>query len=76
MTEAFLLEFIATSNPFNPVLDPIPQQYDNHIYQTPGWFAENSFYYDSFEVHMRYIVSHSTWKLTRKKAQWHSLLRG
>ncbi|OAX31790.1 glycoside hydrolase family 51 protein [Rhizopogon vinicolor AM-OR11-026] len=43
------LKLIATSYPFNPVLDPIPKHYDNHVYQTPGWFAENSFYYDSFE---------------------------
>lgn len=43
------LKFIATSYPFDPILDPIPKQYDNHVYQTPGWFAENAFYYDSFE---------------------------
>ncbi|KAG1805328.1 glycoside hydrolase family 51 protein [Suillus subaureus] len=43
------LKFIATSYPFNPTLDPIPKQYDNHVYQTPGWFAENAFYYDSVE---------------------------
>ncbi|KAG1730852.1 glycoside hydrolase family 51 protein [Suillus paluster] len=41
------LKFIATSS--NHKLDPIPKQYDNHVYQTPGWFAENAFYYDSFE---------------------------
>ncbi|KAG1835935.1 glycoside hydrolase family 51 protein [Suillus subalutaceus] len=41
------LKFIATSYPFNPILDPVPKQYDNHVYQTPGWFAENAFYYDS-----------------------------
>ncbi|KAG1790144.1 glycoside hydrolase family 51 protein [Suillus variegatus] len=41
------LKFIATSQPFNPTLDPIPKQYDNHVYQTPGWFADNAFYYDS-----------------------------
>ncbi|KAG1855688.1 alpha-L-arabinofuranosidase C-terminus-domain-containing protein [Suillus subalutaceus] len=40
------LKFIATSYPFNPILDPVPKQYDN-VYQTPGWFAENAFYYDS-----------------------------
>lgn len=43
------LKFIATSHPFNPTLDPIPTQYDNHVYQTPGWFVENAFYYDSVE---------------------------
>ncbi|KAG1766667.1 glycoside hydrolase family 51 protein [Suillus occidentalis] len=41
------LKFIATSLPSYPTLDPIPKQYDNHVYQTPGWFAENAFYYDS-----------------------------
>ncbi|KAG1841097.1 glycoside hydrolase superfamily [Suillus subluteus] len=30
------LKFIATSYPFDPILDPIPKQYDNHVYQTPG----------------------------------------
>ncbi|KAG2041110.1 glycoside hydrolase family 51 protein [Suillus americanus] len=50
LTAAFpQLNFIATSYPFNPTLDPIPKQYDNHVYQTPGWFAENAFYYDSVE---------------------------
>ncbi|KAG1888053.1 glycoside hydrolase family 51 protein [Suillus subluteus] len=43
------LKFIATSYPFNSTLDPVPKQYDNHVYQTPGWFAENAFYYDSVE---------------------------
>ncbi|KAG1802221.1 glycoside hydrolase family 51 protein, partial [Suillus plorans] len=43
------LKFIATSHLFNRTLDPIPKQYDNHVYQTPGWFAENTFYYDSVE---------------------------
>ncbi|EIW86286.1 glycoside hydrolase family 51 protein [Coniophora puteana RWD-64-598 SS2] len=50
LTAAFpQLKFIATAYPFNPILDPTPQQYDNHVYQTPDWFAENSFYYDDFE---------------------------
>ncbi|KIJ61497.1 glycoside hydrolase family 51 protein [Hydnomerulius pinastri MD-312] len=50
LTAAFpQLRFIATSYPFDPILDPVPQQYDNHVYQTPTWFAENAFYYDSFE---------------------------
>ncbi|KAH7911175.1 glycoside hydrolase family 51 protein [Hygrophoropsis aurantiaca] len=43
------LRFIATSYPFNPIIEPTPLQYDNHVYQTPSWFAENAFYYDSFE---------------------------
>ncbi|KAG2358998.1 glycoside hydrolase family 51 protein [Suillus spraguei] len=43
------LKFIATSYPFDPILDPIPKQYDNHVYQTPGWFTENALYYDSVE---------------------------
>ncbi|KAG1776729.1 glycoside hydrolase family 51 protein [Suillus placidus] len=41
------LKFIATSS--SVTLDPIPKQYDNHVYQTPDWFAENAFYYDSVE---------------------------
>ncbi|KAG2032079.1 glycoside hydrolase family 51 protein [Suillus americanus] len=50
LTAAFpQLKFIATSYLFNSTLDPIPKQYDNHVYQTPGWFAENAFYYDSVE---------------------------
>jgi len=43
------LNFIATSNTFNPILSPNPLQYDVHVYQTPTWFAENSFFYDGFE---------------------------
>ncbi|KAH7921558.1 glycoside hydrolase family 51 protein, partial [Leucogyrophana mollusca] len=50
LTAAFpQLRFIATSYPFNPIITPTPLQYDNHVYQTPGWFVENAFYYDSFE---------------------------
>ncbi|KIK93171.1 glycoside hydrolase family 51 protein [Paxillus rubicundulus Ve08.2h10] len=50
LTAAFpQLRFIATTYPFDPILDPVPLQYDNHVYQTPGWFIENAFYYDSFE---------------------------
>ncbi|THG96501.1 hypothetical protein EW026_g5341 [Hermanssonia centrifuga] len=41
--------FIATSDAFSPILSPTPQAYDVHVYQIPSWFAENSFYYDSFE---------------------------
>ncbi|KZT22854.1 glycoside hydrolase family 51 protein [Neolentinus lepideus HHB14362 ss-1] len=43
------LQFIATTYPWNPVLTPTPKEYDNHVYQTPHWFASNSFYYDSYE---------------------------
>ncbi|KAI0826446.1 glycoside hydrolase family 51 protein [Irpex lacteus] len=42
------LTFIATSDVGSPVLTPKPEAYDVHVYQTPSWFAENSFYYDSF----------------------------
>ncbi|THH32552.1 hypothetical protein EUX98_g1638 [Antrodiella citrinella] len=43
------LQFIATSDTFDPILSPNPTQYDVHVYQTPGWFAQNSFIYDGFE---------------------------
>ncbi|KAH8083329.1 glycoside hydrolase family 51 protein [Cristinia sonorae] len=43
------LQFIATTNTFDPLLSPNPTQYDVHVYQTPGWFAENAFMYDGFE---------------------------
>ncbi|CCM00811.1 uncharacterized protein FIBRA_02853 [Fibroporia radiculosa] len=43
------LNYIATTYPFNPVIYPTPLQYDVHVYQTPEWFVENAFYYDSFE---------------------------
>uniref|UniRef100_A0A8H7XS73 non-reducing end alpha-L-arabinofuranosidase n=1 Tax=Psilocybe cubensis TaxID=181762 RepID=A0A8H7XS73_PSICU len=43
------IHFIATSNAFNPILSPNPTEYDVHVYQTPTWFAQNSFYYDGFE---------------------------
>ncbi|TFK22388.1 arabinofuranosidase [Coprinopsis marcescibilis] len=42
------LRFIATTRPFDPVLNPNPTDYDVHVYQTPTWFAQNSFYYDGF----------------------------
>ncbi|KAG1803244.1 uncharacterized protein BJ212DRAFT_1487111 [Suillus subaureus] len=56
------VELIVTSYPFNPTLVPFPKQYYNHMYQTPGWFAENVFYYDSFEVHMLCICITSYWE--------------
>ncbi|KAJ6454678.1 glycoside hydrolase family 51 protein [Mycena sanguinolenta] len=43
------LHFIATTDTFNPILSPNPLQYDVHVYQTPTWFAQNSFFYDGFE---------------------------
>ncbi|KAJ4482286.1 glycoside hydrolase family 51 protein [Lentinula aciculospora] len=43
------LSFLATSDTFNPVLTPNPAEWDIHVYQTPSWFAENSFIYDGFE---------------------------
>jgi alpha-N-arabinofuranosidase len=43
------LHFIATSDTFSPVLSPNPTEYDVHVYQTPTWFAQNSFFYDGFE---------------------------
>ncbi|KAF8189373.1 glycoside hydrolase family 51 protein [Pholiota molesta] len=43
------LHFIATSDTFNPILSPNPTEYDVHVYQTPTWFAQNSFIYDGFE---------------------------
>ncbi|KAF5318563.1 hypothetical protein D9619_010790 [Psilocybe cf. subviscida] len=43
------LHFIATSDTFSPILSPSPTEYDVHVYQTPTWFAQNSFFYDGFE---------------------------
>ncbi|KAK0452998.1 glycoside hydrolase family 51 protein [Desarmillaria tabescens] len=43
------LHFIATTDPFNPILDPAPTEYDVHVYQTSTWMSENSFYYDDFQ---------------------------
>ncbi|KAF4597596.1 hypothetical protein EYR40_008058 [Pleurotus pulmonarius] len=40
------LKFIATSNINDPILTPKPQVYDHHVYQTPTFFAQNSFFYD------------------------------
>ncbi|CAK5272879.1 unnamed protein product [Mycena citricolor] len=42
------LHFMATSHQNSPVLTPTPEIYDNHVYQTPTWFATNSFMYDNF----------------------------
>ncbi|KAJ6578602.1 alfa-L-arabinofuranosidase precursor [Mycena sp. CBHHK59/15] len=42
------LHFMATSRTTSPVLTPTPQHYDIHVYQTPKYFATNSFIYDSF----------------------------
>ncbi|KAF9003408.1 arabinofuranosidase [Cyathus striatus] len=43
------IQFIATSLVNNPTLSPVPTEYDVHVYQTPTWFAQNAFYYDSFQ---------------------------
>ncbi|KAJ3747423.1 glycoside hydrolase family 51 protein [Lentinula detonsa] len=43
------LSFLATSDTFSPVLTPNPAEWDIHVYQTPSWFAENSFIYDGFQ---------------------------
>ncbi|KAF5359996.1 hypothetical protein D9758_007631 [Tetrapyrgos nigripes] len=45
------LRFIATNRQHDndPVLNPKPDEWDIHIYQTPRWFAENSFFYDDIE---------------------------
>ncbi|THU91945.1 arabinofuranosidase [Dendrothele bispora CBS 962.96] len=42
------LRFLATSNVNSPRLTPQPQEWDLHVYQTPTWFAQNSFMYDDF----------------------------
>ncbi|KAI9568675.1 glycoside hydrolase family 51 protein [Boletus coccyginus] len=42
-------DLIATTSPFNPILSPVPTQYDNHVYATPDYFVENTFYYDAYE---------------------------
>ncbi|KAI0321490.1 alfa-L-arabinofuranosidase precursor [Amylostereum chailletii] len=42
------IRFLATTQTSSPTLTPKPQSYDVHVYQTPRWFAENSFFYDSF----------------------------
>ncbi|KAI0646369.1 glycoside hydrolase family 51 protein [Trametes meyenii] len=43
------IRFIATTNAWNPILSPVPQSYDVHVYQTPTWFYQNAFYYDGFQ---------------------------
>ncbi|KAF8342413.1 arabinofuranosidase [Amanita rubescens] len=42
------LVFISTSYLNKPALSPAPVSYDLHVYQIPAWFAQNTFYYDSF----------------------------
>ncbi|KAF8880023.1 glycoside hydrolase family 51 protein [Infundibulicybe gibba] len=50
------LRFIATTLTSGPVLSPTPLDYDVHVYQTPTWFAQNSFFYDGFQRNgMRYF---------------------
>ncbi|KAF8225218.1 alfa-L-arabinofuranosidase precursor [Tricholoma matsutake] len=43
------IHFISTSYPSNPTLSPKPTEWDVHDYQTPTWFAQNSFFYDDFQ---------------------------
>ncbi|KAH9852567.1 glycoside hydrolase family 51 protein [Lenzites betulinus] len=43
------IRFIATTNAWSPILSPVPQSYDVHVYQTPTWFYQNAFYYDGFQ---------------------------
>ncbi|KAF9019059.1 glycoside hydrolase family 51 protein [Hymenopellis radicata] len=43
------LHFIATTFPFDPILDPEPTEYDNHVYESTTWMAQNTFYYDDYE---------------------------
>ncbi|TFK90312.1 glycoside hydrolase family 51 protein [Polyporus arcularius HHB13444] len=43
------IRFLATSNVGSPILSPAPPSYDVHVYQTPTWFYQNAFYYDSFQ---------------------------
>ncbi|KAI0088822.1 arabinofuranosidase [Irpex rosettiformis] len=42
------LTFLATTFVGNPILTPKPQAYDVHDYNTPRWFANNSFRFDAF----------------------------
>ncbi|KAG9311101.1 glycoside hydrolase family 51 protein [Chiua virens] len=57
LTAAFpQLKFIATSYPFNPVLDPVPQQYDLHLYNTSLYFIEHAFDFDSYERNGTYYL--------------------
>ncbi|KAM5542492.1 hypothetical protein V8D89_003951 [Ganoderma adspersum] len=47
------IRFLATSDVRasgvgDPVLSPTPPSYDIHVYQTPAWFYQNAFLYDSF----------------------------
>ncbi|KAF9441278.1 glycoside hydrolase family 51 protein [Macrolepiota fuliginosa MF-IS2] len=43
------LHFMATTNIGSPVLTPKPTEYDVHVYQTPNWFAQNTFFYDNIQ---------------------------
>ncbi|KAF8508252.1 glycoside hydrolase [Hysterangium stoloniferum] len=43
------ITFIATGSTFNPSLTPNPKAWDIHVYQTPQWFTQNTFIYDSFQ---------------------------
>ncbi|KAI0040453.1 glycoside hydrolase family 51 protein [Auriscalpium vulgare] len=43
------IRFLATTNPWTPELTPTPKSFDVHVYSVPGWFNNNTFYYDDFE---------------------------
>ncbi|KAF8999332.1 glycoside hydrolase superfamily [Cyathus striatus] len=43
------LRFIAASNVNNPTLAPDPTNWDIHLFQTSGWLAQSSTFYDSFQ---------------------------
>ncbi|EJD05374.1 glycoside hydrolase [Fomitiporia mediterranea MF3/22] len=43
------IQFLATTDTFDPVLTPNSELYDIHVYQTPTWFYQNAFIYDGFE---------------------------
>ncbi|KAJ7716262.1 alpha-L-arabinofuranosidase C-terminus-domain-containing protein [Mycena maculata] len=63
------LHFIATTDTFDPILSPDPLQYDIHVYQTPTWFAQNSFFYDGFEVnHYSHPLNSITDKCDKRNA--------
>ncbi|KAH9941309.1 glycoside hydrolase family 51 protein [Epithele typhae] len=42
------IRFLATTDVGSPTLSPKPPSYDVHVYQTPTWFFQNAFFYDSF----------------------------
>ncbi|KAG8212804.1 glycoside hydrolase superfamily [Butyriboletus roseoflavus] len=50
LTAAFpQLQFIATTYPFNPILNPLPKEYDLHVYASSEYFIENAFIFDTYQ---------------------------